>query len=71
MAERVINYCDRCGEEFKRTKGWTARVKRKCSITLIWYGMRPIEHNVELCRECTKKLDEFFKSGRMGAGTDG
>ena len=75
MATHNFITCDRCGKQFAyRNEQWVAilRVKKLKPFRVIklFYGNLSgydyAEYNYELCGECTKKLDKFFRGETEG-----
>lgn len=70
MAEIKTKICDRCGKEMKYL-GWTTIFKKfsKMSYLKILNG-NPDGYSYvnysgkELCAECTKKFEEWWKEGK-------
>lgn len=65
MSRVIKNICDRCGKPIKYS-GWTALIFRpqKLKIRQILNGNTSgyayTDYDLELCRECTRKLNKFL-----------
>lgn len=70
MARVVKQICDRCGKKI-RYSGWTALISRpkKLRIREILNGnpsgYNYTDYDIELCRDCTRKLERFIFGGEQ------
>lgn len=67
MATICKTVCDRCGKEVHYI-GWTSKLKRIGLLSILNGNPSGYDYShcdYELCRECTKELNDFLKNKKV------